>query len=91
MSERIVRRRGNTLNRNRKGVLLVVTSKLSLSKEAIDEIIDYSPEQISVRIIQSLKREPELTRSVKRYMKMNEISLRFGDRVYFYDERRWLN
>lgn len=85
------RKQRNAYNRPRKAVILVVTSNTHLRQGEVCAALNCTPKETSIRILKTTKTGGERLRAIKRYAKERGVQKEQGDKVYLYDERRWLN
>ena len=87
MSDIISKKQRNIHNRDRKIVVLVITSDKNTRKSDLYVLLQLSREKYNVVLLQTELTGINLKSAIKRYIRDNEIHLSRGDRVVFLDDR----
>lgn len=86
MSDIISKKQRNIHNRERKTVVLVITSDKNARKSDLYVSMQLSREKCNVVLLQTELTGSNLKSAVKRCMRDNEINFSRGDRVVFLDD-----
>lgn len=86
MREIITNKKRNINKRERRAVVLVVTSDKRIAKNELYRRLNLSSEGVAVILLQSDTTGSRLKGMVKRYVKENDIKTSKGDRIIFLDE-----
>jgi hypothetical protein len=89
--QEVYRKQRNAHNRLRKAVILVVTSNTRLRQDEVFATLNCTSNKTSIRILKTTKTGGERLSVIKRYAKEHGIQKKQGDKIYLYDEGRWLN
>ena len=86
MSDIITKKQRNAHNRERRNVVLAVTSDKSTRKTDVYERLKLSRERANVVLIQTDLTGRNLKNSIRKYMRDNGISSSKGDQLVFLDD-----
>lgn len=91
MNADIYRKEISRHGRIRKNIIFVITSRFDIAVSCLYEELHVTHKAVTIRVINSSKAGKALLKALKQYFKDSDIKLEDGDKVYLYDERKWLN